>query len=1765
MATTFTSATLGGTYDDDLDQDKGFHQILFNSGRALQARELTQLQSLIYQEMGRFGRNIFKEGAAVSSGGMSINAAHEYVKIASTNAGSAFADIPVGTIFRDDVSGLEAKVLEVQPRNTGLGFTYDTLYVQYINTDQSVVAGLPDRFGDKVTLFDQSGSGYELVTETPNASGRGVRFDVATGDFFVLGRFVHATTQHLIINPYTQSFTGAIGFKVVQEVISVNDDSSLYDNTGGVINNASPGADRYRITLTLCDQATIASDETFVFLANVENSKIVEEVDEGDAYNKINELIALRTEEESGDYIVNPYTIHFQDDVVGDSSLELIVSTGSAYVKGYRVETPSPVKLRIPRPQTTDNLNNDIVPIEYGNYFVADSARGLNNLDMSTVNLSTSLTDPSSSIIGTARIRAVEKGNGLPNNGTHKVYVFDIKVDSDQSLSSIKSIGTSTTDLYKLSTAGSEVKLFNTQNNSLLMPLTRERLQSISDIVLKTQRHVGSKTVASSKIDISSVLGAGESFVDGSNWIVASDTRGFIPHTVNTTNGEITLSDVADGVVLEVLYYAQKTGAVRTKTELTGITDTLSKQTGFDLQNSVAYTYYEFDHVDVTELDSVKNTSSIGLDMFNSFILDDGQRDNFYQRSRLIHNGEDSAPNVLYVNYKRLRHNNDGDFFSASSYNTINYSDIPTHVNQIGDELNLFDFLDFRSDNDNGTFTNINYLPKNGDHVTADISYYLPRADKLLLTQEGELQLLMGNQASDPQFKPTPENALELYKIQMKPNTLNGQDLSFVPVEHKHYTMKDISDLEDKVDALAESTALSILELRNILEPSLDSAGESRLASGSQSDDQSNHEVSDTDNEDYAASLDPDAQVIHPKAAEENIRLLFNNSLSTGVTKIGDNVYLNHDSQEWAFQSLASDHINVNPFGHVQNTGSLKMSPSSDEWKDTQTNANRVIEGSEDLSTNQAFLWNSWQWNWQGRESEIPNTGVGFISRTQRKRFNSYLTSTLKKRYAGKTVDLALIPFMRSRKVFFHAKGLKPNTRFTPFFDGLKVSEWCREESTFVRWSDRTDGWGNRYGWQIEAHPQGSSDLISDANGEIIGSYFIPSVRAVREKAIKKWGKKAGATYFTQRRFRAGVREFMLLDINKPDWGEAGSKAFCYYAAQGVAIHSLNIWKYLRHPDSPHPYSWLSKKAQTRLTKEQKERLDAVSAGNVLITEPKIAGQFGTNDIGLTTTQLRNIDNANTMSGVLSDYIGVDLNHQASTEVNPIAPPENPMSQTFYVDNPYGLVLTKIQLYFRSKDTGDLPVSVHIRPVENGKPSQNVIVPDSHVFKNPGDVDAIGTTPILSTVQSRPTTFEFDEPIHLQPWKKYAIVVSSSSTAYELFSATAGNPVLGSSVKRVSTQPIPGTLFLPQNGTNWLETKNQDLMYRLVRAKFNQGGGSLILNNQDLAPRELEENPILVTGGSNRVYVKHMCHGLRVGDITNLDSAEGFFGNTASSFNGDHTVQEIDVHGYTIDVDSATFGGFGGGDRIRSQGNVVFTTANVVLEKSIPRSTSIDTSAKFTTGSNIGGGETRFIQDAEYGRITPEENTTFDAPKTIYNAASETLNLGSGVRSAYIKVDFKSGDDYVSPIVDLQRSSLIAAGYCVDDPSVTPHLYPVSETAPTGGTTASKHITKVVVLPEPAVGIDARGDCWLPDSADVDFYFRTAQADEDITLQPWILQESREPLPRRNDGNYNRAEYLAGGQNGTLKPFNQAQTKWVMKGTGIAPAIKNLAITFLAH
>ena len=55
MTTNLTTTTFNTTYKDDFRDSDNYHRILFNSGKALQARELTQLQTIIQKEVERFG------------------------------------------------------------------------------------------------------------------------------------------------------------------------------------------------------------------------------------------------------------------------------------------------------------------------------------------------------------------------------------------------------------------------------------------------------------------------------------------------------------------------------------------------------------------------------------------------------------------------------------------------------------------------------------------------------------------------------------------------------------------------------------------------------------------------------------------------------------------------------------------------------------------------------------------------------------------------------------------------------------------------------------------------------------------------------------------------------------------------------------------------------------------------------------------------------------------------------------------------------------------------------------------------------------------------------------------------------------------------------------------------------------------------------------------------------------------------------------------------------------------------------------------------------------------------------------------------------------------------------------------------------------------------------------------------------------------------------------------------------------------------------
>lgn len=79
-------------YYDDFNEDKNFHRILFKPGVAVQARELTQAQSILQDQIGKFGKFVLSDGSIVSGGKFSLDKNAKSLRLKDTT-GSLATDI----------------------------------------------------------------------------------------------------------------------------------------------------------------------------------------------------------------------------------------------------------------------------------------------------------------------------------------------------------------------------------------------------------------------------------------------------------------------------------------------------------------------------------------------------------------------------------------------------------------------------------------------------------------------------------------------------------------------------------------------------------------------------------------------------------------------------------------------------------------------------------------------------------------------------------------------------------------------------------------------------------------------------------------------------------------------------------------------------------------------------------------------------------------------------------------------------------------------------------------------------------------------------------------------------------------------------------------------------------------------------------------------------------------------------------------------------------------------------------------------------------------------------------------------------------------------------------------------------------------------------------------------------------------------------------------------------------------------------------------
>lgn len=551
-------------YWDDYNEDKNFHRILFRPGVAVQARELTQLQSILQNQIERFGDNIFRRGTIIQGLNIIPDYDYKYIKITDTQGDGQPVAMALysNTLVVQESSNLQSIVINYKTGFVSQDPDLNTLYIKYLNTGNSaektysagqtvkvfnrdrtvegvtvVVSGSGYSNNDKIIFSGGGGSGASAIlttdadgeivdvsitskgsgyTTTPNVSityangsgsgtgssaaltarnyiaelvisttansiGTGVGVKVQEGVIYQKGFFVRVDTQEEVVEKYSTTVDDkVVGFYINESFINSNSDSSLLDLATGTPNYSAPGANRLKLTPTIAvvNTATAAANTDFLTLLEFQEGYVVKD-NTDTKFNSIDRELARRTYDESGNYVVDTFSLDTEDISGNTTHFNLIVGKGTAYIEGSRVKLENFVRYPISKANTSANSSSQNINVAYGNYVLVDELLGHFDIKFgSIVNLRNAAGDdvsdnaggtPSTpgSLIGTARIRSLTYDSGIPGTPTaqYKVYLYDIKMSTGRSFKDVRSLSVGSTVVADLVLEGGNAVLKDVENS----------------------------------------------------------------------------------------------------------------------------------------------------------------------------------------------------------------------------------------------------------------------------------------------------------------------------------------------------------------------------------------------------------------------------------------------------------------------------------------------------------------------------------------------------------------------------------------------------------------------------------------------------------------------------------------------------------------------------------------------------------------------------------------------------------------------------------------------------------------------------------------------------------------------------------------------------------------------------------------------------------------------------------------------------------------------------------------------------------------------------------------------------------------------------------------------------------------------------------------------------------------------------------------------------------------------------------------------------
>ena len=371
-------------YYDDYDVNREYYKVLFRPGFPVQARELTTMQSMMQHQVESFGQHVFKEGSVVIPGELNVNPDANSIVIQSSFLGTSvelYRDKLTDLTLTGVTSGVEARVTySIDATTSEKGFI--TLYLRYTGsggTDNDTATFIDNEqvFADKDIIFGDQiiEAGTPCAQLVPSgAIQQGSLANIKQGVYFVRGFFVDVFEQTIILDQYTINPSYRIGLEIIESIITSEDDSTLNDNAIGSSNYSAPGGHRFRITAKLVKKTlTDDSDKNFIEISRFVNG-VRAEVGNRTQYSELEDNLARRFFDITGDYIKKDFDITFieslndgenngaytVDQITADlgitpneNYLALDISPGKCYVRGYEIERTIPSVLDVLKPRTT--------------------------------------------------------------------------------------------------------------------------------------------------------------------------------------------------------------------------------------------------------------------------------------------------------------------------------------------------------------------------------------------------------------------------------------------------------------------------------------------------------------------------------------------------------------------------------------------------------------------------------------------------------------------------------------------------------------------------------------------------------------------------------------------------------------------------------------------------------------------------------------------------------------------------------------------------------------------------------------------------------------------------------------------------------------------------------------------------------------------------------------------------------------------------------------------------------------------------------------------------------------------------------------------------------------------------------------------------------------------------------------------------------------------------------------------------------------------